>query len=73
MIRVQQRYVVAASLLFLLEILIALLAHDKIIRPYAGDFLAIIFLYCLAQGLLSAAPKKVALGILLVSYLIESL
>lgn len=73
MIRIQKDYLLVASLLFLLEILIALFAHDKIIRPYAGDFLATIFLYCFARGLLSAAPKTVALGVLLISYLIESL
>ncbi|MBH8569273.1 DUF2809 domain-containing protein [Microvirga sp. STS02] len=73
MIRIRKRYLLAASLLFLLEVFIALFVHDKIIRPYAGDFLATIFLYCLALGLLKAAPVKVALGVLLTAYLIEAL
>ncbi|GAB2870757.1 ribosomal maturation YjgA family protein [Hymenobacter ruber] len=73
MIRIRKRYLLAASLLFLLEVFIALFVHDKIIRPYAGDFLATIFLYCLARGLLKAAPGKVALGVLLTAYLIEGL
>jgi hypothetical protein len=73
MIRIRKRYLLAASLLFLLEVYIALFVHDAIIRPYAGDFLATIFLYCLARSLLKAAPKKVALGVLLTAYIIESL
>lgn len=73
MIRIQKHYLLAASLLFLLEVYIALFVHDSIIRPYAGDFLATIFLYCLARGLLMAAPKKVALGVLLTAYAIEGL
>ena len=73
MIRVQKHYLLAASLLFLLEIFIAFFVHDKIIRPYAGDFLATIFLYCLARSLLTVAPGKVALGVLLTAYLIEGL
>lgn len=70
---IQKPYLLAAGLLFLLEIFIALFVHDKIIRPYAGDFLATVFLYCLARGLLTAPPKKVALGVLLTAYLIEAL
>lgn len=73
MICIRKRYLVAASFLFLLEVFIALFAHDKIIRPYAGDVLGTVFLYCLARGLLAAAPGKVALGALLMAYLIEAL
>lgn len=72
MIRFQSHYLLAASLLFLLEVFIALFVHDKIIRPYAGDFLATVFLYCLARGVLTAAPGRVALGVLLTAYLIEA-
>ncbi|GAB3846908.1 DUF2809 domain-containing protein [Hymenobacter terrigena] len=73
MIRIQKHYLLAAGLLLLLEVFIALYVHDSIIRPYAGDFLATIFLYSLARGLLKAAPGKVALGALLTAYIIEAL
>ncbi|MGY3087221.1 hypothetical protein ACVWYF_000247 [Hymenobacter sp. UYAg731] len=73
MIRIQKYYLLMASVLFLLEVFIALFVHDKIIRPYAGDFLATVFLYCFARGLLTAPPKKVALGVLFTAYLIEAL
>lgn len=73
MLRFHKAYFLAASLLLLLEIYIAVAVHDKIIRPYAGDFLATIFLFCLAKSFISASNMRVAVAVLLVSYLIEGL
>lgn len=73
MVRFHPKYFLIASALLLLEIGIALFAHDKIIRPYAGDFLATIFLYYLAKSFISASNGKIAVAVLLVSYLIEFL
>jgi len=33
-------------MLLLIEILIALFVHDEFIRPYVGDALVVIVLYC---------------------------
>ena len=52
---------------------IALFVPNKIIRLYAGDFLVTLFRDCLAQSLLTAPPKKVALIVLLTTYLVEAL
>lgn len=38
-----KKYFLAALFLLLTEILIALFIHDTFFRPYAGDFLAVIF------------------------------
>ena len=73
MIRIQKPHLLAASLLFLREVFITLFVPNKIIRLYAGDFLVTLFRYCLAQSLLTAPPKKVALGVLLTTYLVEAL
>jgi len=59
-------------LLFTTEVLIVLYAHDQIIRPYAGDFLIVIFLYCLIKTFLNAPAKPVAISVLLFYYLIEA-
>ncbi|MFD2720139.1 DUF2809 domain-containing protein [Hymenobacter monticola] len=56
-----------------LEILIALCVHDKIVRPYGGDVLAPIFLYCLVRSFFCVPVKRAAFSVLLVSYLIECL
>lgn len=38
-------YLVAALAVLALEILIALFAHDRFVRPYVGDMLAILLVY----------------------------
>ncbi|QNK63650.1 DUF2809 domain-containing protein [Pedobacter sp. PAMC26386] len=58
-------------LLSITEVLIACYAHDRIIRPYGGDFLIVIFLYCLVKTFINAPVKPVAIAVLLFSYLIE--
>ena len=73
MLRFSSRYCLIASGLLLAEIFIALCVHDAFVRPYAGDFLATIFLYCLVRSFVVARPGPVVLGALLISYLIEGL
>lgn len=58
-------------LLFGTEILIALYAHDQFIRPYAGDFLIVIFLFCLVKAFLNVPSRPLILRVLALSYLIE--
>ncbi|MBB5638747.1 glucan phosphoethanolaminetransferase (alkaline phosphatase superfamily) [Pedobacter cryoconitis] len=50
MFRFNKYYFGFTLLLLSIEILIARYAHDQIIRPYAGDFLIVIFLYCLVMS-----------------------
>jgi hypothetical protein len=57
--------------LLVLEVLIGRFAHDRFIRPYAGDFLITIFLYCLGQCVGRQPAKTILAGALLVSYLVE--
>ncbi|MBC8054842.1 MAG: DUF2809 domain-containing protein [Sphingobacteriaceae bacterium] len=73
MIKFSRYYFLFSILLFLTEILIALYAHDQIIRPYVGDFLVVILLYCLAKSFLDLPTRLAAFGVLLFSYLIEAL
>jgi hypothetical protein len=64
-------YGLLAAGLLLVEILIARFAHDRFVRPYAGDFLITIFLYCLVQSVARRPVKLVLASVLLLSYLIE--
>ena len=73
MLTFRSGYFLLAILLFVTEILIAMFLHDSIIRPYGGDFLVVIMIYCFARALLRAAPLKVAIGVLLFAYCIETL
>ena len=45
----RRSYFLATVLLLLTEALIALHVHDRIIRPYFGDFLAVVLVYCLVR------------------------
>ncbi|NHA03910.1 DUF2809 domain-containing protein [Mucilaginibacter sp. HC2] len=65
------RYFTPALLLFLTEAIIAWYVHDSIIRPYGGDFLAVLFLYCLIKSFFYIPPFKAALLALLIAYAIE--
>ncbi|WP_183562861.1 DUF2809 domain-containing protein [Mucilaginibacter sp. SP1R1] len=65
------RYFTPALLLLLIEILIGRYAHDNIIRPYGGDFLVVILLYCLVKSFLNTPAFKTALGVLLFAYAVE--
>lgn len=66
-------YFIAAVSLLVTEILIALFVHDKIVRPYIGDFLVVIMLYCFVKSFSRASSLKVATGVLLFAYFIEFL
>jgi hypothetical protein len=60
-------------LLFVTEVLIAAYLHDEFIRPYAGDFLVVILIYCFVRSFIQAPVVPVALAVLAFSYLVETL
>lgn len=73
MLRFHKKYFIAAILLFITEVLIAIFAHDQFIRPYFGDYLVVILIYCFLRSFINASPWKVALFTLIFSYIIETL
>lgn len=73
MLKFNYKYLILAILLFLIEVIIALYAHDEIIRPYIGDVLVVILLYCLVKSFINASVISTALSVLAFSYLIEIL
>jgi hypothetical protein len=58
-------------MLFLIEIFIGARVHDAFIRPYAGDFLVVILIYCMVRTCLRFGKAEVALGTLIFSYFVE--
>ncbi len=72
-IQLNRRYLFWAVLLFVSEVLIAVYVHDQLIRPYIGDFLVVILLYCMVKAVINIPVKTAAIGVLLFSYLIETL
>jgi len=72
-IRFSARYFLLSLLILSVEIFIAARMNDAIIRPYGGDFLAVILLYCMIRTILDSPILPTALAVLLFAYLIETL
>jgi len=66
-------YFLVFLLLLGIEILIALYAHDRFVRPYVGDYLVVILLYAFGRSFLKVSIGRLAIAVLLVSYLVEVL
>ena len=73
MLTFDKKYFFLAAFLFIIEVLIALYVQDRIIRPYIGDYLVVILIYCGVRIFWKASAQKVGTGVLLYAYLIELL
>ncbi|MES2331017.1 MAG: DUF2809 domain-containing protein [Bacteroidota bacterium] len=71
--RFNKKYFLLTILLFIIEVLIAVYAHDNFIRPYFGDYLVVMLIYCFWMSFISAPVWIGALITLLFSYAIETL
>ncbi|MEO8769631.1 MAG: DUF2809 domain-containing protein [Ferruginibacter sp.] len=68
-----KKYFILTLVLFVTEVLIALYAHDKIIRPYIGDVLVVILIYCFFKSFLNVSVLPLAIAVLIFSFCIEFL
>ncbi len=57
--------------LFILEILIEKFAHDDFVRPYLGDFLVVILIYCFVMALSNISVLKGLISVLVFSFAVE--
>ena len=73
MLTFNRNYVTLATLLFITEVLIALFIHDSFVRPYLGDALVVILLYCLIKSFLNLPVYLACLLTLTFAYIIEFL
>jgi len=71
MFRFHKTYFVLTLLLLLTEILIALYVNDNFVRPYVGDFLVVILLYCFARSILNWSVVLTCLAVLIFSFCVE--
>lgn len=67
------KYATAFILLVLVEIFIALYVHDKFIRPYAGDILVVVLIYCAVRTIFPTKIKLLPLWIFLFAVFVEFL
>jgi hypothetical protein len=71
MFQFNRNYFILTMLLFLTEIAIAMYVHDDFIRPYFGDFLAVILLYCFVISFIKFSVLVAASLVLIFSFGIE--
>ena len=71
LLKFNRHYFIIAIIILLVEILIAFFIHDAIIRPYIGDFLVVILIYCFVKSFLNTPVWSTALTVLLFSYAVE--
>jgi DNA integrity scanning protein DisA with diadenylate cyclase activity len=71
MITFHKPYFLFALLLLISEIIIGLYLHDAFIRPYGGDFLVVILLYCVVKTFTNFPLMPVAFGVLVFAYAVE--
>lgn len=67
------RYFIWAVVLFIIEVIIALYVRDRFVRPYLGDFLVVILLYCAVKAVVNKSNIQIGVSVLLFAYCIETL
>jgi len=68
-----RKYLLGAVLIFFVEVIIALYVRDDIIRPYGGDFLVVILIYCFVRAFTKLSAIETSISVLIFSFLIEVL
>lgn len=73
MLTFNKNYFGLTILIFIIEVLIALFVNDNFVRPYLGDVLVVILIYCFVKSFLNVSVLTVAIFVLIFSFTIEFL
>ena len=71
MLSFNSKYFSLALLLLITEIIIGTWVHDSFIRPFGGDFLVVILIYCILKSFINTPVSPAVIGVLLFAYLVE--
>lgn len=71
MLTFKKNYFALATLIFTVEVLIAIFVRDNFVRPYVGDVLVVILIYCFVRSFMRILIVPLALGVLVFSFIIE--
>lgn len=69
----RKNYFLLFILLFVLEVLIAVYVHDNFVRPYIGDVLVVVLIYCFLKAFVKVPVIPAAIVVLIFSFVIETL
>lgn len=72
-ITLNKNYAFLTAALFITEACIAIFVKDKFIRPYFGDLLVVILIYCFVKTFFNTPIIKTAIAVLLFAYFVELL
>ncbi|HVX52683.1 MAG TPA: DUF2809 domain-containing protein [Chitinophagaceae bacterium] len=64
-------YFLFFTILLVTEILVGAFVHDTIVRPYVGDLLAVILIYCFIKSFMRTGVAKACIAALLFAYAVE--
>lgn len=73
MLQFNLKYFALAVILFITEVLIAAYMHDAFIRPYGGDVLVGILVYCFVKSFFNTPVLPTVIAVLIFCYVIEML
>jgi hypothetical protein len=73
MLTFNKNYFALFILIFAIEVLIALFVRDNFVRPYLGDCLVVILIYCFLKSFLRLPVFSLAMFVLAFSFTIEFL
>ena len=65
------RYFLAFGIIFLIEVFIAVVIRDGIVRPFLGDVLVVIMLYCLTKTFFKISVNKAIIYVLIFAFTVE--
>ena len=73
MLKFRLSYFITTIVIFIIEVLIAVYIHDSIIRPFIGDVLVVILIYCFVRSFINSPVWKTAIAVLIFAYTVETL
>ena len=73
MFKFDKKSFIIAIIIFLIEVIIALYIKDKIIRPFVGDILVVIFMYYFIKAFINTKAIYIAIFTLIFSFVVEIL
>lgn len=73
MLGINKTYLFLTVIVFIAEVFIALFVTDNFVRPLVGDALVVVLIYCFLRIFLNVNRLKVAVGVLLFAFTIETL
>jgi Protein of unknown function (DUF2809) len=73
MFKFHPKYFYTTILLFLVEVFIGVFLHDRFIRPFGGDVLVVILIYCFIKSFWKIRPNVAISAVFIFACIVEGL